>query len=172
MIDYEKTFSDFKVVETRLPTGPYDVYYEFKDPETSNGAMGITFIQGYLHIQGDYGSSQYTWHNNKLTIHDFARFAKSEEYFFSKCELSKYQMTKWSSDIVIDMINNNGAEDFEGLDIIEVLQHNENDYDWATFCYDNNLEDYVDIGLVYKDMYYLHANALIQISKKIIDDNT
>ena len=53
---------------TKIDTGENDCIIEFKRPDTSNGAMVILYIKGYLTFQGDYGNGSFTWYNPKNTL--------------------------------------------------------------------------------------------------------
>ena len=84
--EYTKTnkdvFDKHVAIRHALPTGKNDCIVEFKDPETTDGAMVFIYCKGYLTIQGDYGNGSFTWYNPRNTLEWVAN--TGFDYFMEK----------------------------------------------------------------------------------------
>lgn len=91
-----------------LPTGgPHDCYIRFSKPNTNNGALEFIYINGYFTIQGDYGSSSFTWYNPNNSIEKLAEFARNFDYFSEKAKSAAHSeipnkfFANWDSELCI-----------------------------------------------------------------------
>jgi len=94
-----------------------NVIISFKDPITSNGAMTISYIDGYITINGDYGTSVYTWYNG--TNHILAHMNFGFSYSLEKLVAVDGEKQEFSYDMFV--------EDLE--EVVGSLRENDPDLD-------------------------------------------
>ncbi|MDQ7067777.1 MAG: hypothetical protein Q9M40_07280 [Sulfurimonas sp.] len=87
-----------KATLQNLPTGN-DCIITFEDPDTSNGAMKFVYVDGALHIQGDYGNATFNWNNKNNHILAYGTF-NSFGYVLSKLvSCNDNELNGWDSDL-------------------------------------------------------------------------
>jgi len=185
----KEIFNNHIATITKLPTGKNDVYINFKREDTNDGWMDFIYCNGYLTIQGDYGSASFCWYNKNNTIEVLAKFAENLGYFLSKL-LSAEKSN----------INGTLLQDFDGDECIKEVEtyfkenelaiskdykddwkKNTNDHtEWVTFCRENGAdffqdEDYwdfaYDFGRYTLNKAYLYAYGLIKAVEYLQKNN-
>ena len=66
----------------KLPNGN-DCIVTFENPDTKCGAMKFVYVDGVLHVQGDYGYASFNWYNKRNHILVYGTFS-SFGYVLSK----------------------------------------------------------------------------------------
>lgn len=174
-VEINNTLFDKHVAKfTKVDIGDHDCIVEFRNPETSNGAMVITYIKGYLAFQGDYGDGSFTWYNSKNSLEWMANIGF--DYFMSKIQSGKCYA---GTDLMMDHDGDRCIEDVEAYfrdNEIEAPDDmwKENVYDyneWIMWVRDNGDEyfgdDYYEwaynAGRCYNQRAYLWKYALVKV---------
>jgi len=184
--DYIKSnknlFKDHKLTATKLNNT--DLIIDWSKPSSGEGSMRITYIGGYLSINGDYGSASFTWHNPNNTIEWMSKC--NIGYFMSKCISSEKQengihMMEWDQDECIETVESYISEK-DDCDIKpnddSWKMHTESACDWNSYLskYGENefgdswYETYPNAGLVLHSRVYIWIHALQEISKHLDED--
>lgn len=158
---------------TKIDTGENDCIVEFKRPDTSDGAMVILYIKGYLTFQGDYGNGSFTWYNPRNTLGWMADTGFG--YFMSKiqsCEdgISGVIMTEYDQDYCIKTIKNYIKEYELDVPDDDWEDATEDYFEWVYFLRQNGEEyfgqDHYEwtyrAGITVKTRAYIWKYALIK----------
>lgn len=157
--DYKTMFDKHIATKTMLQNN--DCILTFTEPNTKQRHITFVYIDGYLHIQGDFGCASFTWHNPRNTIEQLASFANGIGYFLSKMESGGRSVTpsslmkEWDSDICISQVleyfkeHEIEIEDWE--EYYDWKQYTESFSDWTVFLNENGANFFQD------DDYYEYA---------------
>lgn len=158
LIENKNMFDSHIAIKTMLDNNN-DCIIRFAKPDTKEQIITFVYIDGYLHVQGDYGCASFSWYNPRNTIEKLAEFAGNEGYFLSKMLSSgksvapSSMMKEWDADICIDMVLEHFKEnEIEvGNNFDNWRKHTESFSDWAVFLNKNGADFFDD------DDYYEYA---------------
>ena len=178
-ISDHKTMFD-KHIATKTMLQNNDCILTFAEPNTKERHITFVYIDGYLHIQGDYGCASFTWHNPRNTIEQLASFANGIGYFLSKMESGGRSVTpsslmkEWDSDVCISQVSEYFKDNEIKLDEDEFddwKRNTESFSEWMEFLNENGAnffqdEDYYtygyDFGVITNIKCFIWAYGLIK----------
>lgn len=148
MNKYPNMFDEHIAKRINLNNGN-DCIIKFAKPDTRELNITFVYVDGYFHIQGDYGCASFTWWNPNNTIETMAKFAENVGYFISKCRASRTSevnshFINWDADKCIQEVKERLECDLdEELDyeVSDWEEYTESQTEWSSFLnrYGENL---------------------------------